>query len=106
MSVAYSEPYKRSKKYFAKIFNTEKLLSIFEKTLHLGYLTGFWIHLWMLKSIFNISKQQTSMQKKVRGDHASNVFFLANPAIQGLCLKSKEIELSLLFPEQLAKGYP
>ena len=109
MSVAYSEPYQRSKKYFAKIFNAEKLLSIFEKRSTLDiwqgseYTSGCW-NLFFFSPIFNISKPQTLMQKKVRGDYASNVFFLANPGMQGLCLKYTEIELSFV-PKTASKRF-
>ena len=44
----YSEPYQRSKMdHFAGIVNT-----YFQKTLHVRYLTGFWIRFWKPKSLF------------------------------------------------------
>ena len=81
---AYLEPYQRSKmECFARIVYAEKL-----KTLHLRYLTGFWIRFSMVKSIllhlFLILQTRVPWLKrrKVRGDQVPSFFFFAKSALQ------------------------
>ena len=84
---AYLEPYQRSKmECFARIVYAEKL-----KTLHLRYLTGFWIRFSMVKSIllhlfFYTSNPRTMTQKKEGAWWPSTKLFL----LRQVCIAAKK----------------
>ena len=112
MSVAYSEPYQRSKKYFAKIFNTEKLLSIFEKRSTLDiwqgseYTSGCWNLFFFFPHLFLIFQNRKPWCKR-RCAVTTHQTFSSWPTLEYKVFVWNIRKLNyLLFPKQLAKDFP